>query len=116
MRLLIVLAIVLATLPLRLFAADTPVGEDVVMSFVVKMLAEAPLAASLIGAIYLLRPVIKSYLNQQIEQLKLIAAAMHTFGEEIKALRGDVKTLSSRIDGMEGKVEELVEASEAQHA
>lgn len=101
MRVFVVFAIMLVVLPLRMFAADVPVGEDVLASFVVKMLAEAPLAASLLGVTYLLRPVLKMYLDQQIEQLKLIATAITTLGE--------------RLDRVEKKVDKLAEASEAAH-
>jgi hypothetical protein len=99
MRIVVVFAVVLMTLPLRMFAAEVPVGEDILMSFLIKMLAEAPLAASLIGMTYLLRPVLKLYLDQQIEQLKLIATAITTLGE--------------RLDRVEKKVDKLAEASDA---
>jgi hypothetical protein len=92
---LLVVAVMLVVVPLRMFA-DVPVTDDVVMSIVFKMLAEAPLAASLIGVTYLLRPVLTTYLDQQIEQLRLIAAAM--------------KTLNERLDRVEKKVDDLVEA------
>jgi hypothetical protein len=92
MRILIALTIVLLV---RGFAADVPVGEDVIGSIVVKMLAESPVAGALIFAAYLLRPVLKMYLDQQIEQLKLITKALEGFGE--------------RLGRVEKKVDELVE-------
>ncbi len=98
---IVIVALMLLVLPLRMVAADVPVTDDVAMGFLVKMLAEAPLAASLLGVTYLLRPVLKTYLDKQIEQLKLIAESLDTFGQ--------------RIDRVEQKVDGLVKA-EAHHA
>jgi hypothetical protein len=96
MKVLIVLSIILLA---RGFAPDVAVSEDVIGSIAVKMLAESPLAGALIFAAYLLRPVLKMYLDQQIEQLKLITKALEGFGE--------------RLGRVEKKVDELVEAEHA---
>ncbi len=69
--------------------------EATIVAAILKVLTDSVLAMFLLGAAYLLRPVLQRYLDQQIEQLKLIAAAMKDFGD--------------RLDRVERKVGEIAE-------
>lgn len=64
-----------------------------------KLVAESPLAAAIVVAVYVLRPVLKMYLDQQIAQLKLMAETL--------------AALTERLDRVERKVDEIADATDA---
>lgn len=77
-----------------------------------KLLAESPMAAALIVCAYMLRPVLKMYLDQQIEQLKVIAAAVAALATRLDEVE---KKVDGRLVEIEHKVDDLAEITEDLH-
>lgn len=89
----------------------------------IKLLFELPLAGVVIYAIRELKPVLEKHFEQQraqfAEMTKLVAevvAGQKTLSEGQEALKHALLAMGMRLDRVEVKVEELVEAAEGQHA
>ncbi len=74
---------------------DSPVE---LANLFLKIASESVLGGFLLGALWLLRPTLQRYLDQQTEQLNLIRKALESFGD--------------RLDRVERKVDEIADATE----
>jgi hypothetical protein len=88
----------------------------------IKLLVELPLAGVVIYAIRELKPVLEKHFEQQRAQFgemtKLVAevvAGQKTLSEGQEALKQALLGMGLRLDRVEVKVEELVEATDAHH-
>ncbi len=74
---------------------DSPVE---LANLLLKIASESVLGGFLLAALWLLRPTLQRYLDQQTEQLNLIRKALESFAD--------------RLDRVERKVNEIAEATD----
>lgn len=75
---------------------DSPVE---LANLLLKLASDSVLGGFLLATLWLLRPTLQRYLDQQTEQLQLIRKAL--------------ETLSDRVSSVERKVDDIVEATDA---
>ncbi len=75
---------------------DQPVE---LLNLLLKIASESVLGGFLLCALWLLRPTLQRYLDQQTEQLNLIRKALESFAD--------------RLDRVERKVNDIAEATDA---